>query len=57
MCKIHVFLPRLRRRGEGGREGEREKGHPFNNMARSISLPDIDPTAGKVRPNGRRAFG
>ena len=41
----------------GGREGEREKGHPFNNMARSISLPDIDPTAGKVRPNGRRAFG
>ena len=49
-CKIHVFLPRPRLRG-------RKIIHSTSTtwLAR-FQLPDIDPTAGKVRANGRRAF-
>ena len=49
-CKIHVFLPRPRLRGK-------KIIHSTSTtwLAR-FQLPDIDPTAGKVRANGRRAF-
>ena len=50
-AKMHAFIPRPKWINGGKKEGEKS-----STMVGLFQLPDVDPAAGKVGTNGRRAF-